>query len=248
MNKKEKYKCRCCFNMAEFYFQKKIFDQIVNYYDCSNCGYVQTEYPYWLEKAYERPINISDTGILSRNILNEKIVLIILLVTGGLKKKVLDCAGGYGILVRLLKDKNIDILWSDKYCSNIFCFGAEFKNEDNFHLVTSFESFEHFINPTFELNNFFKLGSNLLISTETFQNIYSNSEWWYFGLEHGQHIGFARYKTMNYLANKYNKKYYSYGSSYHLFTDKKISGVWLKLLIKLRYLIYPLIIFLMRKK
>ena len=48
------------------------------------------------------------------------------------------------------------------------------------------------------------------------------SEWWYYGLEHGQHIGFYRLRTLNYLANKFDLYLISDGISRHFFSKKKI--------------------------
>ena len=49
------------------------------------------------------------------------------------------------------------------------------------------------------------------------------SEWWYYGLEHGQHIGFYRLRTLNYLANKFDLYLISDGISRHFFSKKKYS-------------------------
>jgi len=43
--------------------------------------------------------------------------------------------------------------------------------------------------------------------------------WWYYGLHHGQHIGFYRLKTLQYLAEKYGKALYTNGKSCHLFIE-----------------------------
>ena len=37
------------------------------YFQCLNCGYVQTEEPYWMEEAYKASINDSDTGMMMRS-------------------------------------------------------------------------------------------------------------------------------------------------------------------------------------
>jgi hypothetical protein len=77
----------------------------VKYFECPNCNYVQTEKPYWLDIAYSSAINISDVGIMKRNNFNVNVVIVTLLILKKLKAKVLDFAAGYGILVRLLRDK-----------------------------------------------------------------------------------------------------------------------------------------------
>jgi Nif-specific regulatory protein len=44
---------------------------------------------------------------------------------GSLFGTVVDCAGGYGILVRLLRDYGVNALWSDPYCENVLAKGFE---------------------------------------------------------------------------------------------------------------------------
>ena len=44
----------------------------IDYFFCKNCGFLQTEKPYWLEEAYKDSINDSDTGYLQRNVLFSK--------------------------------------------------------------------------------------------------------------------------------------------------------------------------------
>ena len=82
-----------------------IFGNAVNYFECTVCGYVQTEHPYWLEKAYSSAINNCDTGIMARNQLNVGLVLATLNSLKSLDGMVVDYAGGYGILVRLLREE-----------------------------------------------------------------------------------------------------------------------------------------------
>ncbi|HET9908185.1 MAG TPA: hypothetical protein VFQ23_16155, partial [Anaerolineales bacterium] len=38
----------------------------VQYYACVNCGFIQTERPYWLEEAYSSAIARSDIGLIGR--------------------------------------------------------------------------------------------------------------------------------------------------------------------------------------
>lgn len=62
-------KCKICNNKSNYIFKAKLLNKYdVKYYHCSNCGFLQTEEPYWLEEAYNKSINISDTGIMSRNL------------------------------------------------------------------------------------------------------------------------------------------------------------------------------------
>jgi hypothetical protein len=120
-------KCRVCGAVTEYLWNGQLLDlKSVRYFECSHCGYVQTEYPYWHERAYSEAINDSDNGIMARNLANRKIVLATLFTLGRLDERVIDCAGGYGILVRLLRDLGIDAFWSDLYSQNLVARGFEY--------------------------------------------------------------------------------------------------------------------------
>lgn len=195
----------------------------IDYYECPSCHYVQTEKPFWYEEAYKEAINDSDTGIMSRNIHNTKIVISALFLLGQLRGKVVDYAGGYGILVRMLRDVGIDAYWADTYAENLVAKGFE-HDGSRASLVTAFEVFEHYIYPYKEVGKLLDISNNILFSTTLMPKPTPAQEtWWYYGQEHGQHIGFFREETLNALAKKYNKYFVSDGSSCHLFSDRPIS-------------------------
>jgi len=180
---------------------------------------VQTETPYWLARSYVEPVNQSDTGILARNELNARIVLMVRRLLH-LRGPIVDCAGGYGILVRTLRDYGVEAFWADKYCDNLFARGFEYQGGE-VGLVTAFEAFEHFVDPSAELKYQLSIAPNVLISTATVPEPTPHpDQWWYYGTDHGQHIGFFRTKTLRYLADKLGKRLVTDGSSYHLFSDR----------------------------
>jgi len=236
--------CRSCGKQSRYLQSGVILGVEVNYFECSNCGYVQTEAPYWLDRAYAEVINDSDTGIMVRNLANAKIVLATTLVLGKLDGAVVDCAGGYGILVRLLRDYGINAMWSDRYCKNLVARGFEHTTEAA-DLVTSFEAFEHFVNPAEELDRMLKIAPNILLSTEIISDpAPKHEDWWYYGKEHGQHIGFFRVRTLEKLASERGKFLSSYGGSYHLISDRPVNKVLWKFTLKANR-VMPL---LLRKK
>ena len=60
--------CKICENKSNFFAEAKIlFKYKIKYFLCSNCGFIQTEEPYWLEEAYRDAIKFSDVGLLKRN-------------------------------------------------------------------------------------------------------------------------------------------------------------------------------------
>jgi hypothetical protein len=227
--------CRLCHADSNFAMSAIIMDKYnISYHDCPNCGYVQTEKPFWLSEAYATPINESDTGIISRNYQNSKILYFLIVYIFGLKyKKIthLDHAAGYGMLVGLMREFGIKSYWSDKYCENIyakkFIYDISSKKAD---VLSAFEVFEHFENPKNEIDLLLSNCDNLIFSTMLInEKIPSIKEWWYYGVEHGQHIGFYRKKTLNFIAKSNNLNIYSNGSTMHCLTKKRLSNFYFKM-------------------
>ena len=62
-------KCRVCNQDSSVIFNAVILKKYdIKYYNCSYCGFLQTEEPYWIKEAYAESINLSDTGIMYRNL------------------------------------------------------------------------------------------------------------------------------------------------------------------------------------
>ncbi|XPV70021.1 MAG: class I SAM-dependent methyltransferase [Halarcobacter sp.] len=231
-------KCKVCETNNDVLFTAKVLKKYdVKYYHCKSCGFLQTEEPYWLEEAYNESINISDTGIMNRNLFLSQSVTNIINVFFNKNDKFLDYAGGYGIFVRLMRDIGFDFYWNDKYSKNLVARKFEFNEKDSYSLLTSFESFEHFDKPILEIEDMLKISKSILFSTELCEdNPPKPDDWRYYGLNHGQHISFYSIKTLKYIAKKYNLNLYSYRSSLHLLTDKKINNYFFSLILKLNRL------------
>jgi len=217
--------CRCCAHTPVSYlFEANILGHNISYYECELCGYVQTEAPFWLEQAYHSPINTSDTGILSRNLTNVTLVLATLSLMGQRKSQVVDYAGGHGFLVRLLRDIGIDALWLDPYSKNLVARGFEYEGNGEPVLATAFEAFEHFVSPSEEMEKLLSIAPNILLTTNVMARPAPKpNDWWYYGLDHGQHIGFYRVQTLKLLANKFDLQLLTDGISTHLFSREKYS-------------------------
>lgn len=215
--------CKICQSNTTKIFSKKILNKYqVDYFQCSNCDFIQTEEPSWLEESYKETINTCDTGLLARNIHLSKVTTLIIFFYFKIKGKFLDFAGGYGVFTRLMRDISFDFLWHDPFTINLFAKGFEWSlnNSPKIELLTSFESFEHFVEPIKELEKMITISDNILFSTELIPS--NNIEGWtYLGIEHGQHISFYSKKTLTVLAEKYNLNLYTNRKSLHLFTKKK---------------------------
>lgn len=134
-----------------------------------------------------------------------------------------------------MRDIGFDFYWYDPHSINLLARGFETKSKDcKYELVTAFEVFEHFDEPIKEIESMMQFSDNILLSTELLPHVLPKPEkWWYYALEGGQHISFYSYKTLKYIAKKYNMNLCSNGRNYHLFTkNRKINNKIFNLLLK----------------
>lgn len=222
--------CKICNSETTNCFDSKILGKhLVEYYKCEVCCFLQIEEPYWLDEAYEEPINISDTGYISRNLLISKKLTFLLYSVFDKNGKYLDYAAGYGVLVRIMRDIGFDFYWEDKYTDNLFSKGFEWNKDTSLQAVTAFEVFEHFVNPIEEIEHLLDISDTIIFTTELYpKHNPSPEEWWYFGLDHGQHISFYSHETLEYIAKKYDLRFYSDGFI-HILTRNHISSTKIKL-------------------
>src|SRR6187551_714050 len=137
-------KCKICASATSDLFSAKVLGKYdVKYFKCNNCGFVQTQEPYWLQEAYSSAITVQDIGLVSRNYLYAQICRSIIKLFFSRKTKFLDYGGGYGMFVRLMRDKGFDFYRYDTYCKNMFAEGFDDKGELDYELITAFEVFEH---------------------------------------------------------------------------------------------------------
>jgi len=157
-----------------------------------------------------------------RNLYLSKKLTILLYLLFGSKGVFLDYAGGYGVFVRMMRDAGYDFYWDDKYTENLFSIGFEWDKNKKVDAVTLFEVFEHFVNPMDEVRNLLEISDTVIFSTELYPKFSPKpEEWWYFGLEHGQHISFFSEETFEYISSTFGLNYYNVGSL-HILTKKKV--------------------------
>ena len=91
-------------------------------------------------------------------------------------------AGGYGLFVRIMRDKGFNFLWNDLYTENIFARGFDFHSTQNktIELITAFEAFEHFQNPLQELESMYVISRNIFFSTLLIPTDIPDKNWWYY--------------------------------------------------------------------
>jgi len=222
--------CKICLSESEYKFTAKILNKYdVKYYECIACQFIQTENPYWLPEAYASAITSQDIGLLYRNNLYAPIVSLMIKLFFDTKARFLDYGGGYGVFVRLMRDRGFDFYRYDTYCENIFASTFDSNDSSLYELITSFEVFEHMVDPIQEIEKMLKKGRSIFFSTELQpKNINGADDWWYVMPETGQHIALYTEKSLRLIADKYHLNFYTNGSTFHLFTSKKISPIMIK--------------------
>jgi Methyltransferase domain len=174
-----------------------------NSYRCQACGFIQTEQPYWLERAYEQPIGKTDVGIISRNMtLADKASAVISMLFDS-RGRFLDWGGGYGILVRLMRDRGFDFYWRDPFCENLSARGFEWIEGSRAEGVTAFEVLEHLLRPVDDVARMAEVSDNLLVSTQVLpEPTPAPGDWWYYALEGGQHVSLYSHRSLAVMAGQ----------------------------------------------
>lgn len=218
--------CKICNSSTQVITHKHILNKYdVNYHQCSTCGFIQTDSPFWLPEAYNSAITALDIGLINRNIyFQDKIPLLIDTFFPDAAIMV-DYGGGYGMFVRMMRDKGFNFYRQDNYCKNLFAdhFDLSDAPAKKFDLLTAFEVFEHLDNPLVEIDKMFALSDSLVFSTVLSPSTVQEFEnWWYVSPLIGQHIAFYNKTTLEFIAKKFNKKLFSNGTNLHVFTEKQI--------------------------
>ncbi len=220
----------------------------VQYYACSECSFLQTEDPYWLEDAYSDVIADCDTGIMERNLHNVFRITAVLRFLGLHNETIIDVAGGYGILTRLLRDAGFDCLWSDKYCNNIMAKGFQALESSPAYVLCAMEVLEHVENPFEFMKNAIAQhdAKVMLFSTEELESL-PDENWWYYSRETGQHISFYSVKSLEGLARRLGWKYTRLPRHLHLFTAYSLGRMKRAVLRRMLYLYAFMALPLMRR-
>jgi hypothetical protein len=211
--------CKICGMSSELFDETQILHKYpVRYFRCMACSFVQTETPYWLGEAYASAISRLDTGILFRNILNQRITGAVINFLFPEAKRSLDYGAGHGIFVRLMRDNGFEFYWHDPHATNDYASGFDHKEGEMYDLLTSFEVMEHLTDPVTELSKMMSLSPNVFISTEILPNPAPKvSEWWYYAPMSGQHISFYTLESLQLIASRFKRNLLSRGP-FHLFT------------------------------
>jgi hypothetical protein len=221
--------CKICQHETAVLFSAKVLSKYdVNYFKCHHCNFIQTEHPHWLSESYEEAITDLDIGYVGRNISLSEIVTALIKITGNKRSRFVDYGGGYGLLVRLLRDKGYNFYRQDLHCKNIFSNNFDVTNLskfDRFQMLTAFEVFEHLDNPIGEIEKMLTYSDTILFSTALQPNasFKAAEDWWYFAPETGQHVSFYHRSTLEFIARRFNCKLYSDDAGLHMLTKKPMA-------------------------
>jgi len=195
------------------------------YLQCTACGFLFVDDPHWLTEAYADPINLTDTGYVLRNIRQSRQAAILLAAWGQRRSNFIDYAGGYGMFVRLMRDKGFRFHWWDPYAQNIFAKGMEADFNGHYDAATVMECFEHFVDPQKELLNILKLSRTVIFTTELLpEPLPGPYDWMYYGFEHGQHVSFFTRRSLKALAESNDLRFWTFRGM-HVLSDKKWVGL-----------------------
>jgi methyltransferase family protein len=220
--------CKICAQAAgELATAKVLGKHDVRYFHCPNCGFVQTEEPYWLAESYSDAIGKTDIGLVGRNLGAFDTTKPLVQAFFNENGKFLDYGGGYGMFVRMMRDAGFDYYLYDQYCENLFAKGFAANGPDGgpYELVTAFEVFEHLVDPITEIDRMRQFSDSIFFSTIVIASPPPKpGEWWYYALEHGQHVALYSKRSLEVVAERLGCRLYSNGQNLHLLTPKNIAG------------------------
>jgi len=205
--------CPICQSTLDYVFTATVLRRYdVKYYYCANCGLTKTEDPYWLEEAYQDAVAAADTGLVQRNLAMVSRLSVLLYYGFDPYGRYADIAGGYGMLVRLMRDIGFDFYWDDKYCRNELARGFEVEPmKGPFTALTAVEVLEHLSDPCGWIQGQLRYyGANSIIcTTMTYEGTAPpDRSWWYYSFETGQHISFYQRRTLQFIGQRLGLGYW----------------------------------------
>lgn len=227
--------CKICQAQSSFFGETDVLRKHrVQYFRCEECGFIQTEEPYWLAEAYSSAIANQDVGIMQRNLMNCEVTSAVLNLLFPNASSCIDFGGGHGILVRLMRDRGFNFFWSDLHATNDYARGFESQEGSAFDFLAAFEVLEHLSDPVPELSNLMDISDNVFVSTCTVpEPAPALPAWWYYVPTSGQHISFYTKKSLSFLAERFGRHLLSAGP-YHLFSKDSHSALRYRLAVSVR--------------
>jgi hypothetical protein len=212
--------CRVCEAQASQAFHKEILHQVnVTYYECTACGHMQSERPYWLQESYGKAEWNRDVGLVSRLLDTFHLTFALAWKLGiSPHDTCVDFGGGTGLFARLCRDYGLNFYNYDPYAEDLFAYGFAIHRPKPAKLVTAFEVAEHFTDPVNDFAQLFSFEPDMVFfSTRLYEG--QGGTWWYF-LENGQHVAVYTLQSLDLIAKKFGYHFYS-DFDFHLFSRAK---------------------------
>lgn len=215
-------RCKICGAAVDVAFTHAVLGKYpTDYLRCRSCGFISTADVHWLPEAYSSAISDVDLGTVSRAVTSAPLIERVLLQLFNPHAPCVDYGAGYGMLVRLMRDRGFDFFWQDAYAENLLAKGFKWDSAKRYELLTAFEVFEHLPDPVADVQKMLELSDNILFSTELVPNDVK-PDWWYFGPQHGQHIAFYTRDAFAALADQLDVHVLHHGEQTHLMTRKPV--------------------------
>ncbi len=199
----------------------------MQYFQCSRCDFICTERPYWLAEAYDSVITRLDVGLVWRNEQMAAMTQAVITTWFNKKAQFIDYGGGYGLLVRMMRDRGYDFYRQDAFCANLFAESFDVADVPPFRaeLLTAFEVVEHLPDPVAEVEKMLTYSDTVLLSTivQPAPTVRPDT-WWYFIPDTGQHISIFSRRSLLCLADRLNLYYCEGADNVHLLSRKPVSA------------------------
>jgi hypothetical protein len=213
--------CKICESRARAYARATVRNaHATAVFQCESCGFVFFDPVTWLSEAYAEPIDTTDVGYVARNVEAAEFVARFLLHIHKPGDFYCDYGAGYGMFVRLMRDRGFPFHWHDPLCRNLFASYCEAVPAffAPYRAVTAIEVFEHLPDPVPALAKIIEFGSMILFTTVVIPSPAPPVERFpYFGFEHGQHVSFYTPRALHLLAERVGLQYSPFPSNWHLF-------------------------------
>lgn len=191
--------------------------RMINYVQCRRCGFLFTgdfdrfSDAEMAEEIYNQDYVLADPDFIETRPTDLSQAFAKRLDRLRPYAKALDYGGGHGLFARLMSEKGFSFDCCDPY------FGDPITSSHQYDLVTSFEVFEHSLNPQKTLGaalEFLNLDGVLLFST-ALQPRPVTPNWWYIGPRNG-HVSLFSERSMAVLTRAYGVHYLSLDGWLHL--------------------------------
>lgn len=218
--------CTVCGATGSPHFEHEVLGRHCGrYFLCARCGCIFVAEPHWLAEAYAEALNDFDTGAVARTLDIVRLLAPLLYLHCGPDERYLDHGGGYGLLVRMMRDVGFDYRWQDLHARNLFARGFEDRPGERYAAVSAFEVLEHLTDPATEIARLAERADTLVLGTELWSGRPPQpDEWPYFGFAHGQHVVLYSRRTLEHLAGMHGFRLITDGRGFHVLTRRPDPG------------------------